>query len=80
MSIQATGSGVSAAVYENGVRVFPCRCGRTHAGMYAAEEFAHHNCFHASPLSWLVGPADTPKQVDWALVCPDCGEVFEIAV
>lgn len=50
-------------------RVFPCRCGATHRGDYAAYDFAHHECFHDSVLSRLDEESAT---------CPDCGKVFEL--
>ena len=50
------------------VQVFPCRCGETHRGEYAAEDYAHHNCFHG-PLM---------VRLDNQAICVLCGAVFEL--
>ena len=55
--------------FEQGVRVFPCRCGETHVEAYAEEDWNHHNCFHSSKLVWC-------DKKDGQLICMDCGEVF----
>ena len=63
-----TGSAANETIHlENGERVYPCRCGVTHRGPYAAFDYGHHNCFHDKPL--LVLPDIDP-------MCPDCGETF----
>ena len=50
-------------------RVYPCRCGQTHAGQWAFEEWAHHNCYHEG--EWCVFPlGDGLHQ----LICVDCGK------
>ena len=57
---------------EDGQQVYPCRCGETHRGEYAMEDFAHHNCLHEEKL------------LDWSdhgggergLLCPQCGQGF----
>ncbi len=67
---------------EDGVRVFPCRCGKTHRGPYAAEDYAHHNCFHNGPIIWLEEddkPESMVKCADWDVMCLDCGKVFTLA-
>lgn len=56
---------------EDGERVFPCYCGETHRGQYAAEDWAHHNCLHTSALM-LIDAA-----LSDVFMCPDCGRVFE---
>lgn len=33
-------------IYEDGRRVYPCWCGETHRGEWAAEDWRHHNCDH----------------------------------
>lgn len=50
---------------------FPCRCGKTHRGPYAAHEYGHHNCFHDAPLKRLA-----PDTSD--LICPRCGKTFVV--
>lgn len=50
-------------------RVYPCRCGDTHRGEWAAETWNHHNCYHREPL---VRFEDVQ---DW-YICGECGEVF----
>lgn len=47
-------------------RIFPCRCGETHNGEYAAEIYEHHNCFHHILLVLAKEQA----------ICQDCGETF----
>ncbi len=56
----------------DGQREYPCRCGETHRGPYAAYDYGHHNCFHASPLQRV--------QCDWTdfLICGDCGQTFHV--
>lgn len=57
--------------FEDGKRVYPCRCGETHRGAYACEDWNHHNCFHdASPL--VLVAEDMPDY----LMCMDCGQTF----
>ena len=70
------------AHYEHNQRVYPCRCGNIHDGDYAAEDYAHHNCFHDCELVKMPKVGDLPdkpwqagvEQVD----CPDCGKIWEI--
>lgn len=70
LRISATYSGTSA-VYDNGERVYPCRCGQIHRGDYAEYDFAHHECFHDSPL--------IPNGDQSDFLCADCGKAFHIA-
>lgn len=72
-----TGSTGEAHVYEDGKRVYPCRCGETHRGDYAAYDYYHHNCFHTEPL-WDLSYPYLPRRS--YLMCPDCGEVFHVTV
>ena len=54
--------------FENGEQVWPCRCGETHRGDYAAYDWIHHNCEHG-PM-WVM--------YDEALVrCSGCGAGWE---
>lgn len=57
---------------ENSERVYPCWCGETHRGPYAAYDFGHHNCLHREPLHRL-----SDDLLD--LVCPSCGQTFSVA-
>mgnify|MGYP001569414341 CR=1 FL=1 len=56
------------------VRNYPCRCGETHAGDYAIEDWNHHNCDHRE---WLLLPL--PDQLPFRdtdecfAVCEECG-------
>jgi len=50
--------------------IYPCRCGETHRGEYAAETYAQHTCFHATALIWLEYPDEA--------MCMGCGKVFAI--
>lgn len=56
--------------YDEEGPVYPCRCGETHRGPYAAYDYGHHECFHSPPLLLLHDP-------DQAL-CPDCGRSWQI--
>jgi hypothetical protein len=58
-------------VYEDGQRVYPCRCGETHRGDYAIYEYGWHNCFHTSDL---LPVADDPTYV----MCPECGQTWTV--
>jgi hypothetical protein len=58
-------------------RYFPCRCGETHRGDYAFEEWNHHNCFHRSELVDIGRPYLPVRSY---LLCMDCGEVFHVEV
>lgn len=65
-------SASSVAHFENGEQVFPCRCGVTHRGEYAAYDYGHHNCFHDAPLLFIES-AD-PNEGD--AMCPQCGKTW----
>ena len=54
----------------DGEREYPCRCGQTHRGMYAAYDWGHHNCFHDSPL-FALGDDDPGH-----FICGGCGKSF----
>ena len=74
----ATTANNATAHFENGVQVYPCRCGETHRGEYAAYDFGHHACLHESPLiiERLAGAAG--GGVDKHLViCPACGKSWQ---
>jgi len=60
---------------EDGERVYPCRCGETHRGQYAAEERRHHNCFHSEHII-ILGPAAAPDEYQGC--CITCGATFII--
>jgi predicted RNA-binding Zn-ribbon protein involved in translation (DUF1610 family) len=57
-------------VDEHGDRIYPCRCGETHRGPYAAYDYGHHNCLHDDGLIRLM--EDAPDY----LICPACGKTF----
>ena len=52
---------------ENGIRVYPCRCGTTHRGDGASELFMRHECYHDRGLAF-VGNSRA--------ACQMCGESF----
>ena len=52
---------------ENGVQVFPCRCGETHTGNYACEDYLQHECLHQTDL------VDIGHGM---FLCPDCGNTW----
>jgi len=60
-----TGTNTCISYFENGERVYPCRCGETHRGDYACEDWNHHNCFHDTPLLLIA---------DDQAVCGECGK------
>lgn len=66
----------SAATYhvEGGARVYPCRCGKTHRGTYAFEDWNHHNCLHDASLTHI--PLDDDGGGD--VMCPLCGASWEV--
>mgnify|MGYP001572363894 CR=1 FL=1 len=49
----------------DGEEVFPCRCGKTHQGFHAQEDWAMHECLHDDDLL-LFDPA--------GVICPQCGQ------
>ena len=55
-------------------REYPCRCGVTHTGVYAQEDWNHHNCFHG-PF-WPMG--EIPGEESQQIICSQCGEIFEL--
>lgn len=57
---------------EDGEQVYPCRCGETHRGPYAAYTYGHHNCFHHASLVQI--DAEMPDD----FMCPLCGEMFHV--
>jgi hypothetical protein len=59
-------------VIEEGREVFPCRCGQTHRGDYAAETWNHHNCRHNEKLMCIGGIGGSEHQA----ICPECGRVW----
>lgn len=62
-----TGTSNGTLWFEHGEQVYPCRCGETHRGDYAAYEWGHHNCLHEAPL-WQI--------VDDHYICAACGADF----
>ena len=58
---------------EEGVVVYPCRCGETHTGDYAAENYCFHNCLHECNLEGCV-LGDREVQA----ICPDCGMAWQV--
>ena len=54
-------------LYAEGNEIFPCRCGETHKGPYAAYDYGHHECFHESHL----------VQLDpYYVLCQECGNTW----
>jgi hypothetical protein len=60
--------------FEGTQKVFPCRCGQTHRGDYAEEDYTHHTCFHTSALFKLPLIDGVPEQV----VCMECGNLWDV--
>ena len=67
MEIQ-TGQSNITLEFENGKRIYPCRCGKTHRGNYAVYDFGHHNCLHETHLLGLPAGKDKVQAI-----CPQCG-------
>ncbi len=57
--------------YENGERVYPCRCGETHRGDYGFYDYMHHECFHDGVV-WKITEPGLPD----LYLCSDCGKLF----
>ena len=55
MTITATNN--ETRYFEEGVEVYPCRCGQTH---YASDfdQYLIHNCAHDGETAVLIGPVD----------------------
>ncbi len=63
-----TGSNDVTHWFEDGVEVYPCRCGETHRGDYALYDWGHHNCLHEGRLFL------SEQVLEGALViCMECG-------
>ncbi len=60
-------------VVENGERVFPCRCGKTHRGDYASYDYGHHNCLHEDRLLGLYAGKKNVQAL-----CPLCGMSWQV--
>jgi len=69
----ATSANNPTAHFENGVLVYPCRCGETHRGEYAAYDFGHHECLHDVRLI-LETVAAHPLAI-----CPACGKSWQMS-
>lgn len=55
--------------YEQWERVYPCRCGETHRGPRAAEDYYMHTCDHEEVLAMR---QEAPDRL-WGL-CGACGK------
>ena len=66
-------TGTSTITLENGERVYPCRCGKTHRGDYAGYDFGHHNCLHEEVLLGLPVDKNTIQAI-----CPQCGMSWKV--
>lgn len=79
----STGTAAETINIENGERVYPCRCGRTHRGPYATYDYGHHNCYHPGPLLDLGSKCGGELYGDpvrsW-LICPSCGMTFDVEI
>lgn len=49
--------------------VYPCRCGQTHRGDYAFEDWNHHECLHQATLVLCE---------EGFVLCPLCGNAWDI--
>jgi len=66
---ERVGSNADTVVIEAGERVYPCRCGETHRGKYAAERYNHHECLHDGDM-WAIGRHQ--------VVCSQCGASWRV--
>lgn len=66
-----TSSSVATVFFDQTGQVYPCRCGVTHVGDYAPEDFNHHNCLHPGPLIMFADLSDI-------IMCDECGEIWNI--
>ena len=70
-----TGDSNITEIYENGERVYPCRCGKTHRGDYALYDFGHHNCLHETNLLGI-----PIKDNCIQAICPQCGMSWQVDI
>lgn len=68
----AAGTSSDTRYIEDGHEVFPCRCGKTHRGEYAFEDWNHHTCFHGHFWAFQLNDGDGTLY----LFCSDCGAAF----
>lgn len=54
---------------ETGAIGYSCRCGEIHRGVYAFEDFQHHDCLHPTRLLALD---------EGQVLCPLCGMAWAI--
>ncbi len=54
---------------EQGEQVFPCRCGETHEGFYACEDYLRHECLHKTDLI---------DMEHGLVICMDCGNTWRV--
>jgi len=67
---ERAGSAANTIHIEGGEeRVYPCSCGETHRGDYAAEDYNHHSCLHDCDL-WGIGK--------YQVVCSQCGASWQV--
>ena len=62
----------STIEFENGERIYSCRCG-IHRGDYAQEDWEMHQCLHETDLLGLSAGKNSVQAI-----CPDCGKSFKI--
>lgn len=74
-----TGSQSWTTYLEDGVRVFPCRCGETHRGDYAHEEWDHHNCIHRGEMC-VIPLEPIGDGTDAQVMCMECGASWKAAL
>ena len=68
-------SGGSSTNARDGAVGYRCRCGVTHFGAYAYEDWRHHSCLHAATLLLTAVPGeDGPMQA----LCSDCGNAWTL--
>lgn len=56
---------------------YPCRCGQTHTGDYAYEDWNHHMCFHDEEM-WAFWKDASQGEI--MVVCSICGNSWLLPI
>jgi hypothetical protein len=79
VTYNSTTTSVTAHFDSEGNRVYPCRCGAVHGGLYGAYDYDHHNCFHDAGLVSLNELYPDEFGEEPHLICCSCGKSFSMA-
>ena len=73
--MNTTGTSATSSTLVYGKPAYPCRCGETHTGPYAIQDYTHHNCLHDGPLVYYLREVE-PESND--VMCPACGKTWQV--